>query len=128
MTQIPVGIVAVIVRQGRDQVGLGARQAPSGLPCSFVSDGLCGEEGFHQQTVRGRATPVLCLERERAEVSPALPLREESQLPLFRAAWFIAASVPLLQPVWKGFHGCRPTASSQVFLSICCSSLLVSEF
>lgn len=53
---------------------------------------------------------------------------EKSQLLLFRAAWFIAASVPLLQPVWKGFHGCRPTASSQVFLSICCSLLLVSEF
>lgn len=52
------------------------RQMGSGPPRSFMSDGPCGEEGSHGQTVRGIAAPVLCFgEGARCGVPGPAPLR-----------------------------------------------------
>jgi len=101
-------------------------RAGSGLPCGFMSRGLCGEEGCRQQTVRGVATPVLCSGERAAEVSPAMPLRGESQPPLQGCAIHCCLRAFAPDLVWKGGPGL--TASRRVPLLICCSLLSISEF
>lgn len=88
------------------------RQMGSGPPRSFMSDGPCGEEGSHGQTVRGIAAPVLCFgEGARCGVPGPAPLRRAGRC---RSGPVARCCLRAFAPDRRGFPGCRPTAGRQV--------------